>query len=54
MKSKSEMTSYHKNILKILHVIENDAKDKYNLHPIETTIDKTTKKKTNRTTNPLY
>jgi hypothetical protein len=41
MKAKSEMTSYHKNILKILNVSETDAKDKYNLHPIETTIDKT-------------
>ena len=41
MKAKSEMTSFHKNILKILNVSETDAKDKYNLHPIETTIDKT-------------
>ena len=35
------MTSYHKNILKILNFSKTDAKDKYNLHPIETTIDKT-------------
>ena len=34
------MTSYHKNILKILNISNTEAIEKYKLHPIEITIDK--------------